>query len=110
MDGSRVMQLYQPMASLASAFCLQAHRDARVILDSWANNGRPCKPSDTPPEEAKPKLIMVCPNTYHGFGVLPWKTWAPRVVTPNVYSKTKWCCRNITSDERLYSQDVTKLK
>jgi hypothetical protein len=59
-NGSWVKHFYQPLGAPKVVLNLQAHRDARVILDSLANNGR------------------------------PW------VITPNVFSKTKWGCRNVT--------------
>jgi hypothetical protein len=107
-DGSWVRHIYTPIAAPLCSISLQARRDARVILDSLANSGCPCKPPENIPVSDKPQVFVIRHDVYHGHGLLPWKTWAPRVITPNIYSKSKWCCRNITTDERLLSRDLTK--
>jgi hypothetical protein len=107
-DGSWVAHLYMPMASKPTNIKLQAHHDARVILGSSAKNGRPCPQPSMLTDISKPQIVKLRQDTYHCFGLLPWKTRALRVVTPNIFTTSKWCCRNITSDEWLLSRDITK--
>jgi len=107
-NGQWWVHVYQPLSKPDLILGLQAQRDARTVLDCMANNGRPCK---APPDidiTDKPSVVTVRPGTYHCAGLLPWAGPSPWVITPNVYSKTKWCCRMLTSDERFFSRDITK--
>jgi len=107
-NGQWWVHIYQPLAKPDLVMGLQAQRDARTVSDCMADNGRPCKP---PPELTltdTPSTVMVRPGTYHCAGLLPWEGTAPWVITTNIYSKTKYCCRTLTMNERLFSRDVTK--
>jgi len=70
--------------------------------------GRPCKPPLSIAKGNYPSAHLVREQCYHGLGLLPWINAQPWVVTPHVFSPTKWCCRKLTVQERLYSRDLSK--
>jgi len=105
-DGQWIMHVYTSSLTGNLKPVLQAQRDATTILDSMITPGHPCKPPITP-EGNIPEILSIRPTVFHAAGLLPWRGQAPKVVTKNVFSPTKWCCRPITSAERLYSRDIT---
>ncbi len=54
-----------------------------------------------------PSLVELHPKTFHGRGLIPWGANNFWVITPNVFSPTKWCLRKLTQTETLYARDVS---
>jgi hypothetical protein len=108
-DGKWIQHLYSS-AKNVTPFSLesQAARDASTLLDPMASGGLPCKAPQPVMKGDSPAVVLVRKDLYHGSGLIPWADPAPRVVTPNVFSPTKWCCRKLSLQERLYSRDLSK--
>ncbi len=105
-DGVWTVHTYTSLMVKPIRPMMQAQRDATTIMDSMINTGRPCKqPEDI--VTGKLRTILIRPEVYHASGLLPWKGKNPQVITRSVFSPTKWCCRTLSLEERLYSRDVT---
>jgi hypothetical protein len=86
----------------------EAGCDASTLLDQMTVSGRPCKPPLPIEKGSQPSVHLVREQCYHGLGLLPWNTAQPWVVTPHVFSPSKWCCKKVTVQEHLYSRDLSK--
>jgi hypothetical protein len=55
------------------------------------SNGVPCPaPSVSLDSGSRPRVIQLRPNTYHGRGLIPWIARSSFIITPSIYSPTKW--------------------
>jgi len=110
-DCTWIRHVYYSHLVLSITVQRQAARDASTILNAMESGGYPCKAPQNLSSglSCGPELCILREGVFHGRGLLPWMTQRPRVVTTNVFSPTRWVCRKISLEERLYSHDLTKL-
>jgi hypothetical protein len=109
-DGTWIIHIYCSEAIPGLMVPKQAARDASTVLNAMETGGYPCNAPNLPALDSltQPMVTLVREGVYYGKGLLPWRTQTPKVVTPNVFSPTRWVCRKITTEERLFSRDLTK--
>ncbi len=108
--GSWHIHLYSSSTeSIPSSMTPQVKHDASIILNATVTGGRPVAAplALTGNDSRAPFLLELRPNTFHGGGLIPWGAKPFWVLTPNIYSSTKWCVRRLTQEETLYSRDVS---
>jgi hypothetical protein len=108
-DGRWWVHIYSSGLPLHLSFPKQGQRDVSTILDAMVNKGHPCTAPKSIPACPIPRVVEICPGTYHSSGLVPWKTRSLWVITPNGFSPTKWCRRKLTQTEILLSRDVPSM-
>jgi hypothetical protein len=109
--GSWHIHLYSSRAeSMPLSMSPQVEHDASTILNATVTGGRPVAAPISLAGKAAigPSLLELRPNTFHGGGLIPWGAKPFWVITPNIYSPTKWCVHRLTQVEILYSRDVSQ--
>jgi hypothetical protein len=81
-------------------------RDMSNVLNC-KTQGRPC-PATTITNFAKPQVIEIRQNTYHGGRLLPWDASQSWIVAPCISSPTWWVWRHLTGAEMLKILAVPK--
>jgi hypothetical protein len=76
-----------------------AFRDLSSVLDPKVN-GIPCSaPGENLDASRRPEVIQLRPNVYHGGGLIPWVARSSFIVSPSIYSPTRWVRRRLTNQE-----------
>jgi hypothetical protein len=89
------------IAVQASAF-----RDLSSVMMSHAKAGLECPPPGIVLPLAPTVVRLHGDQCFHSGGWLPGVNWRATVVTPCVFTKTKWCRRRLTVDEWLGVLDM----
>jgi hypothetical protein len=89
-----------------------AFRDLSSVLDPKVN-GIPCSaPGENLDTSRRPEVIQLRPNVYHGGGLIPWVARSSFIVSPSIYSPTRWVRRRLTNQEMIsvldYSSEMFK--
>jgi hypothetical protein len=80
-------------------------RNLHSVLDSMAS-GRACPVPPTVALSETPIVIRQSSNTYHCDGILPWNDRKVFLISPSMFSPTKWVQRKLTNRELLNILDV----
>ena len=111
-DGSAIVCLFGLTQTWDScAVPAHAHslpRDVYSVVSDHLIEGRPApRPNVTTFE--KPRVHVIGNNAFHGGGLFPRSASRPRFLIPSTRSRTKWCVRTLTREERLLVDDVPQV-
>lgn len=105
-NGKWWAHVYSSCSPFSVSLATQAKRDMSTIIDTMQSGEYPCPPPPSAPRTATPQVIEMRPWTFHFQGLLPWGVHLAWVISPNVFSTTKWCQCKLTSTEILCSKDI----